>query len=206
MSLDDLRPLVAGNANRRHDNPVVNMSGDAQETVFVSARPEPGLAVDQFLGDVQVTGMSRGLLRSCAARPQRLAQCTPCRYRYEPTGATTASGGGGEDRPRFFLADSPEAGTTPTRLPSESLNHAALHRCARIHRGCRSGLVRVVAESGRTAGGACQRRPGTRRRTAMASAWRGRERSRSRAARAAGAGSAGRPAQAQMADDWGQLI
>jgi hypothetical protein len=35
---------------------------DAQGTVLVSARPEPGLAVDQFPGDVQVTGMSRGLL------------------------------------------------------------------------------------------------------------------------------------------------
>ena len=27
-----------------------------------SARPEPGLAVEEFSGDVQVTGMSRGLL------------------------------------------------------------------------------------------------------------------------------------------------
>src|SRR5262249_36543925 len=27
-----------------------------------SARPEPGLAVEEFPGDVQVTGMSRGLL------------------------------------------------------------------------------------------------------------------------------------------------
>jgi hypothetical protein len=38
------------------------MSGDAQGTVFVSARPEPDLAVDQFPGDVQMTGMSGGLL------------------------------------------------------------------------------------------------------------------------------------------------
>jgi hypothetical protein len=29
------------------------------------------------------------------------------------------------DGARFFLADSPQAGTTPIRLPSESLNHAA---------------------------------------------------------------------------------
>ena len=42
----------------------------------------------------------------------------------ELTGATTASGGV-EERPGCLLADSPQAGTTPTRLPSESLNHAA---------------------------------------------------------------------------------
>src|ERR1700749_4201187 len=42
----------------------------------------------------------------------------------ELTGATTASGGV-EDRPGCRSADSPQPGTTPTRLPSESLNHAA---------------------------------------------------------------------------------
>lgn len=42
----------------------------------------------------------------------------------ELTGATTASSGV-EDGPGCLLADSPQAGTTSARLPSESLDHAA---------------------------------------------------------------------------------
>src|SRR5437899_1828493 len=56
---------------RSRQNLVVNTSGDAQGTVFVSARPEPGLAGDQLPGDVQVTGMRREIKKIAKVEASR---------------------------------------------------------------------------------------------------------------------------------------
>jgi hypothetical protein len=59
-------PADAGRNESRHGNflafVLTALASQPRAAPGRSARAKPGLAVEQFSGDVQVTGMSRGLL------------------------------------------------------------------------------------------------------------------------------------------------
>jgi hypothetical protein len=83
--------------------------------------------------------VGQGLSRSLADRPASL-----------PTWIAAHSGHGRASLIRMRSVVQVHLG--PPSVTASPPSRQQAPRCARIHRGCRSGLVHVVAESGRTAG------------------------------------------------------